>query len=349
MKGTARAAAVTVLVALTAAGPAHAQRAEDEARRHFAQAEAYFQAGTYDKAAEEYRAAYDLVPRPVLLFNIGLAYEKMGDKSSAVDYYQRYLDADPRGIKSEEARARHEALVRELRAQSEAQDRADKAAALRKSAAERSQAGDHAGAAAALEEARSLSSDPEILFELAEAHHALGRSVLALSEYQRYLDEAATGAHRDEAARRIEELQASARGPEPAPPPPAPAPAPARASTLPAWIAFGAAAAFAGTGLVFGLSANSTLGDIDQALSQGDPPLDSRDSRLDDGRRAALIADVSFVLAGASLAAGGWLWWRARRRNAAAAAAAGGDDRDAVVISPALGRGFAGARVEVSW
>lgn len=99
---------VVVAVMLLASRHAHGQR--EDALAHFEQAEAYFRAGAYDKAVEEYQAAFDLVAEPALLFNIGLALENQGDAPRAIEHYQRYLAADPDGVKTAEARARVEAL-----------------------------------------------------------------------------------------------------------------------------------------------------------------------------------------------------------------------------------------------
>jgi tetratricopeptide (TPR) repeat protein len=54
-----------------------------------------FSAGDYEKAIQEFRAAYDLKPTSAVLFNIGKSYERMGRYEEAIDSYTQYLDLDP--------------------------------------------------------------------------------------------------------------------------------------------------------------------------------------------------------------------------------------------------------------
>jgi len=77
--------------------PDPAASAREEAKQHFALAEAALAANRYDEAIAEYRAAYELVPRPGFLFNLGQAYRLKGDSRSALDFYKKYLAADPKG------------------------------------------------------------------------------------------------------------------------------------------------------------------------------------------------------------------------------------------------------------
>lgn len=63
-----------------------------------------FRAGRFDEAIEAYQAAYNLAPRPGGLYNIARAYHKKGDTRRALDYYRRYLAAEPNGPVSAEAR-----------------------------------------------------------------------------------------------------------------------------------------------------------------------------------------------------------------------------------------------------
>lgn len=70
-------------------------RATSDAARFFrAGRDAYHQAH-YAKAADAFRRAYEIEPRPFLLFNIALCHEKMGDFQTALQYYERYLRAVP--------------------------------------------------------------------------------------------------------------------------------------------------------------------------------------------------------------------------------------------------------------
>lgn len=116
--------ALILLATATPAAAAPPSKAEvDEARKHFKSGEGLFRAGSFDRAVEEYEVAYTLVPRPGLLFNIGSAYRKkaeatgsLDDKKRAIDYYQRYLDAEPAGKAIDDARGFIAALRSEVAA-----------------------------------------------------------------------------------------------------------------------------------------------------------------------------------------------------------------------------------------
>lgn len=97
-----RAVATVPVLALGLAVPAHAQqqpperpvREEDaRARELFLEGEAHYAAGRYELAAERYLQAYELSQRPELLFNLGNAYERMGEYEKAADYLRRYADS----------------------------------------------------------------------------------------------------------------------------------------------------------------------------------------------------------------------------------------------------------------
>lgn len=84
---------------------------EDIVARDRERAKARYQAGSklqaagkYDAAIAEYQAAYELAPLPAMLFNIAQAYRLKGDRRNAIEYYRRYLVAEPKGVGSDEAR-----------------------------------------------------------------------------------------------------------------------------------------------------------------------------------------------------------------------------------------------------
>ncbi len=58
-----------------------------------------FKDGRYDVAAQLFKEAFDAQPHGNLLYNIGLCYEKSGDVTNAVTYYQRFIDAVPNSPK----------------------------------------------------------------------------------------------------------------------------------------------------------------------------------------------------------------------------------------------------------
>src|SRR5438477_5354905 len=64
---------------------------------HNKQAKAYFDAKQFDDAILEFKKSYDLDPKPLTLYKIASAYYAKGDYKGAIDYYQKYLTADPDG------------------------------------------------------------------------------------------------------------------------------------------------------------------------------------------------------------------------------------------------------------
>jgi tetratricopeptide (TPR) repeat protein len=65
------------------------------AKQHFMAGQDYYTQGRYQKSIDEFEEAYRLDPRPLLLYNIAQAWEKLGDLVKAVDYLKRYLEAEP--------------------------------------------------------------------------------------------------------------------------------------------------------------------------------------------------------------------------------------------------------------
>jgi len=66
-----------------------------DARQHFMAGQDYYSQGRYEKAISEFEEAYRLDPRPLLLYNIAQAWEKLGDLVKSVEFLQKYLEADP--------------------------------------------------------------------------------------------------------------------------------------------------------------------------------------------------------------------------------------------------------------
>jgi tetratricopeptide (TPR) repeat protein len=56
-----------------------------------------YQAGQFEEAARLVRAAHELAPKPVLIYNLARAYEKMGHAEEALENYKEYLreEANP--------------------------------------------------------------------------------------------------------------------------------------------------------------------------------------------------------------------------------------------------------------
>ncbi len=89
-------------ILLAATGPrfASAQDTDERvvrARVLFERAEAHFAAGRFLPAAGDYRSAYDLMHEagrataPLILFNVGRAYDRAGDAERAVSAYERFV------------------------------------------------------------------------------------------------------------------------------------------------------------------------------------------------------------------------------------------------------------------
>jgi tetratricopeptide (TPR) repeat protein len=99
-------AASLVAVPRSVAGPA-----EDTAREATRRAGIAYNLGRYDDAAAEYERAYEAVPDPVLLFNIGQSYRQAGKPEKALVSYRAYLRTAPTDAPN---RAQVEVRVREL-------------------------------------------------------------------------------------------------------------------------------------------------------------------------------------------------------------------------------------------
>jgi tetratricopeptide (TPR) repeat protein len=78
--------------------------------------------GDYDTALTMYSKAYQLVPHPLLIFNMAQAHRLAGHIDQALTLYARYLAEDPNGAEAATARD----LVAELKAR-KAKTRPDKA------------------------------------------------------------------------------------------------------------------------------------------------------------------------------------------------------------------------------
>ena len=105
-------AALVIVLALAA--PALADSKTDEARNHFKLGKQFQDNGAYERAAEEYKRAYDADPRPEMLFNIAQAYRLAKQKEQALDYFKQYLAKQPAGAGADEARKHVVTLQKEI-------------------------------------------------------------------------------------------------------------------------------------------------------------------------------------------------------------------------------------------
>ena len=95
------ATAVLALVVTTA-------RADEveTARQLFIQGSKDFDLGHYDKAIEEYSAAYDAKPDPALLYNIAQAHKLAGHPEQAIRFYETFLSRVPDAPNADEVLAK---------------------------------------------------------------------------------------------------------------------------------------------------------------------------------------------------------------------------------------------------
>jgi tetratricopeptide (TPR) repeat protein len=106
--GTVARVAVVLSVCLMAAR-GHAQEAspmEDLARAHFNTGSVAFGAGRYSEALVEFQKAYELSQRPKLLYNIGVASDRLRRDREALAAFEQYLQRVPEAPERAEVEAR---------------------------------------------------------------------------------------------------------------------------------------------------------------------------------------------------------------------------------------------------
>jgi tetratricopeptide (TPR) repeat protein len=81
------------------------------ARGHYQAGTVYFQRGEYRRAVAAFLAAREQYDRPELDYNLGLAYERLGDAARALDAYERYLQRRPDADNRKEVETRTRALA----------------------------------------------------------------------------------------------------------------------------------------------------------------------------------------------------------------------------------------------
>jgi len=83
---------LAVSLAFGATAEAKTNGVEREAQRRFVRANKQYNEGHYEEALRLYQAAYDLVADPAILYNLGLAREKMFDYEGCATAFQQYID-----------------------------------------------------------------------------------------------------------------------------------------------------------------------------------------------------------------------------------------------------------------
>jgi tetratricopeptide (TPR) repeat protein len=108
--------ALVVALMLAAASTAFADDGDERkarAARLVDEASAAEKRADYATAIARLREAYDLIPHPALLYNLGQAHRLAGQPWDALEQYERYLAVEPKGPFAAKARGFVAALKKE--------------------------------------------------------------------------------------------------------------------------------------------------------------------------------------------------------------------------------------------
>ena len=94
MKRNSFRAALVLGLAAAIVVPAFAD-VRTEARRHFRRGMDLVAAGNLDEGIAELEVAYETLPHPNVLYNIGRAYAEAGRYEDSIEYFERYIESDP--------------------------------------------------------------------------------------------------------------------------------------------------------------------------------------------------------------------------------------------------------------
>lgn len=100
-----------------AAGTETAAPGEDQdalARRIFALGSRAYEEENFPEAANYFEQAFELSGRAELMYNIGIARERDGQREEAVSWFERYLNELPTGVRVDEVRVRLSVLRQAL-------------------------------------------------------------------------------------------------------------------------------------------------------------------------------------------------------------------------------------------
>ena len=108
--------ALAVIATLAGVGAvAHAEpTATDKAASHYKQGAAFYAQKLYAQALDEFQAAYDLDPKPLLHYHMARAQQGAGHRQDALELFRRYLDEEPSGKGADDARKQVAILVKDL-------------------------------------------------------------------------------------------------------------------------------------------------------------------------------------------------------------------------------------------
>jgi eukaryotic-like serine/threonine-protein kinase len=82
----------------------------DAAKTAFLAGQQHYVEGRFEEAIQKFKESHLLSARPELLFNIGMAYRRIGNKASAIRYFKQYLAAAPAAKNAAAVRSMIEAL-----------------------------------------------------------------------------------------------------------------------------------------------------------------------------------------------------------------------------------------------
>jgi tetratricopeptide (TPR) repeat protein len=120
-----------IAIVLVVAGAAHAQSPAQKkklAKQYVDAGLAAQDAKDYDTAISLYGKAYDLIPEPVLLFNIAQAHRLAGHGAEALEFYEQFLVESPGGPQAKIAAEFVEELHDKVEAAQDEQRRRDEEA-----------------------------------------------------------------------------------------------------------------------------------------------------------------------------------------------------------------------------
>jgi tetratricopeptide (TPR) repeat protein len=115
-------AILVTMLSFGTASPLWAQPTEEakaQARAHFKRGKAAFELGKFQEALQAYEAAYQTLPLPGFLFNIGQCYRNLDNYEKAIFSFRLYL----RKLPEARNRAAVESLIEELEAKAEEERR----------------------------------------------------------------------------------------------------------------------------------------------------------------------------------------------------------------------------------
>lgn len=99
---------------VSAQGSEETELAEREARTRFESGRLAFADGRFEDALHDFRRAYELSPRPRLLYNIGQAADRLRRSAEALEAFEQYLTRSPEAENRRDVEARIRVLRQEI-------------------------------------------------------------------------------------------------------------------------------------------------------------------------------------------------------------------------------------------